>query len=110
MTHTISILVRADVDSESITLEVTGCLTPRTRDVLAAQIEKARSLGPRGPVVVDARGARHVDPIALQLLRSTADTTGALSTQWDHPAPVRFLLATPLPHCASGDPAGASTT
>lgn len=99
MSHSISILVRADMDSESITLQVTGCLTLHTRSVLAAQIDKARSLGPAAPIVVDARDAQHVDAIALQLLRSAVDNAEALSTLWDRPVPVRFLTATPLPRC-----------
>ncbi|WP_152352332.1 hypothetical protein [Brachybacterium subflavum] len=108
MSHKISILVRADVDSEVVTILVTGCLTGATREVLACQIERARLLDPASPLVVDARDAQHVDPIALQLLRSRVDNPADQDTRWHRSVPVRFLVPSPLPRCPLDDPTTAA--
>lgn len=104
MSHKLSILVRTDIDAEAITIVVTGCLTRSSRQVLASVIERARLLDPASPLVVDAREAQHVDPIALQLLRSQVDNDAHCQDGREQRAtPVRFLVPSPLPRCPLGD-------
>lgn len=75
MTHKISILVRADMKSQSIDLVVTGCLNSDTAEALHRQITRARGLAPATPVLVDLSGTRHVDPLALSTLRHRVDAS-----------------------------------
>ena len=103
MPHRISILVRADVGRDAIELFVTGCLTEQTRGPLASQITKARNLDPSAPILIDFTDAQHVEPSALERLRSVVDAQQEVDGH--RPAALRFVLPKETPVCPREDTA-----
>lgn len=101
MPHKISLLVRADVGRGSIELLMTGCLTTFTVGILAAQISRARELGPSEPVLVDLTDAQHIEPEALEEL-----WLAARNLERDGEVPLRFALPTAGPVCPTSDSLG----
>lgn len=79
MPHKISVLVRADVARESITLEVSGHLSLQTMPILERHVRRARTLDPAAPVRVDLASTDPIDPVvhsALSALTESAGTEG----------------------------------
>lgn len=96
MPHKISILVRADVGRDAIELFVSGCLTGDSISALAAQIVKARVIDPSAPILVDLTAARHIEPDALEQLRSQAEAENV----GGHPDPsLRLVTPETTPSC-----------
>ncbi|MFC0674351.1 hypothetical protein [Brachybacterium hainanense] len=73
MPHTLSIVVRADIALDTITLEVSGCLTRDTAWPLEQQIRRARAVDPEAPVEVDLTNLSHADADALEYVRALAE-------------------------------------
>ncbi|PWH06426.1 hypothetical protein DEO23_05495 [Brachybacterium endophyticum] len=71
MTDEISVLIRADVGRETIDVLVRGRLTEQTRQTLATQILKARTLDPASAILVDLTAAESIDAQPLTWLRET---------------------------------------
>jgi anti-anti-sigma regulatory factor len=107
MSHKISIVVRADVDRESLGLFVGGCLTSATAPILSRHIHRARALGPAAPILIDLTECRHIDSGALEALRAVVDVH---AVQGGPEPSLRLEVPEPLPVCPlseelPGDPA-----
>lgn len=97
MPHKITIRIRADVGMETIELNVSGCLTDTTQQILQRQIGKARTLDPAAPIEVNLIEATHIEPEALDELRTTVafEETGDVHVE----EPVRFRIPKLPQHC-----------
>lgn len=93
MGHTLSVIVRADVDQNEIRIAVEGCVTDQSQTALHAILRRARQLDPRAPVVLDLQNTRHCDASAVALLRTTIDDIDPFHRQ------VRILSPDPMPAC-----------
>lgn len=105
MNHKLRVLVRVDVEPAQVAIEVTGCVTPSDSETLHHIVQRAGRVAPEADVILDLRGASHLDPEVLLDLRRTAAAglrTGAdpagISGEDGH---VRLALEEPadLPVC-----------
>ena len=87
--HVLRVLVRIDTQVGVACVEVRGCLTAGTYDLLAEILTRTGALG--AAVRVNLLRAGHVDSDALQELRNRAG-----------PGPVEILAPPVLPGCRSG--------
>lgn len=106
MNHEFSVTVRVDVETSTILLAVTGCLTRESHRSLLALILRARNLSPVGQVTVDLTGARHIDVAGLDPLRSAIDRDERDSLA----SPVLFHVPEPLPACPASGPVASLRT
>lgn len=97
MKHTISLLIRADLDLEAIELIATGCLTEQTLPVLLEHVARARMLDPASPIRVDLTEARHLEAAIVAQLEERMAAPDPFS---DGYLPVSLDLPAPLPRCA----------
>lgn len=106
MVDTISVTVQVDLDGEYARIVATGCLTGAGQWALHPLIRRARVL-PRGThVIVGLRGAHHVEPAGVDLLRRAVAQDGAVGLVLPDPLPAHQL--TPVDHTpvVPGGPAG----
>ena len=93
MDHKLSVLVQVDLDGAYLRLVVTGCLTEPNQHVLYPLVRRARTLIPPVTVSVDLTATRHVEAIAVDLLRWAMDHDESL----DGCSPVELLVPDALP-------------
>ncbi|MFC7375080.1 hypothetical protein ACFQS2_10970 [Brachybacterium sp. GCM10030267] len=95
MTHNISVIVRAEIDSRAMRLVTTGCLTEESQQALFSLILKARDMHPAGQVTVDLTETLHIDTTGLNLLRAAVDHDEHVNPG----EPILFLIPDSLPPC-----------
>ncbi|MFF0904883.1 UNVERIFIED_CONTAM: hypothetical protein RF653_14515 [Kocuria sp. CPCC 205316] len=93
MDHKLSVLVQVDLDEACVRLAVTGCLTEANQHVLYPLVRRARTLIPPVSASVDLTATRHVEAIAVDLLRWAMDHDESL----DGSSPVELLVPDELP-------------
>lgn len=98
MDHKLSVLVRAYVESRTVRLVTTGCLTEASQQALQPLVRRASGLGPDVRVLVDLTGARHVEATGIDRLRAALE----LDNLGDPQEPVELLLPDFLPACPLG--------
>lgn len=91
--HKLSVLVQMDLENRSVRLVVTGCVTEANQHVLYPLVRRARTLIPPVSVSVDLTAARHVEAIAVDLLRWAIDHDELVPGA----GPVRILTTTHFP-------------
>lgn len=100
MDHKLSVTVQIDLDGKHIRILIAGCLTKYSQAALLPVIRRARYLTPGVLVSLDASPARHIDNVAVDLLRDSMAQEASL----DKGLPVEFLLPEPLPHHGDAPP------
>ncbi|RNL49826.1 hypothetical protein [Arthrobacter oryzae] len=72
MNHKLRVLVRVDIDPAQVTVEVTGCVTQSDSEALHHILRRAARVAAEANVILDLRGASHLDPEVLLDLRRMA--------------------------------------
>lgn len=76
MEHKLQLTIRTDVDALGLGLQVSGCLTGAAYPVLLRALARAGQVS-KGPLTLDLRGARHLDPDVLLHLRAFSGSATA---------------------------------